>query len=112
MTVYRALMKLDRGSKGVIQRGQIIVDRGWKETYIDRLIEVGAVAPISAPPISTLPGWGDSDEVLAGIGVTTADQLLEANDEAIMSALEIDRPQLAKMRADVMGWLTVPESNC
>lgn len=112
MTVYRALMKLDRGSKGVIKCGQIVVDRNWKPGYIDRLVEVGALAPISAPPISTLPGWGDSDEVLESIGIVTADQLLEASDEAVMRALEIDSMQLAQMRADVVNWLTVPEGSC
>ena len=109
MTIYRVLRRLDRGSKGTLECGALIIERDWQPNYIERLIKVQAIAPVNAPPISELPGWGESAEALAGIGVTTADQLLEADDEGLMRAMNSDAIQLAQMRADVKTWLTVTD---
>jgi hypothetical protein len=109
MTVYRVLKRLDRGSKGVLECGILIIDRDWPSNYIDRLVEVQAIAPVSAPPLNVLPGVGERDEALTSVGIETIDQLLEASDEGLMRALDIDAIQLAQLRADVVRWLTVTD---
>ena len=109
MTIYRVLRRLDRGSRGTLECGALIIERDWQTNYIERLIKVQAIAPVNAPPISELPGWGESAEALASIGVTTADQLLEADDAGLMRAMNSDAIQLAQMRADVKTWLTVTD---
>ena len=105
MALYRALRRMT----GVAQRGELTTLGHLNEEQIAKLIRVGAVAPISAPPLSELPGWASRAGKLAKIDILDVEQLAEADLKVIGKALRVKEETAARYQAEVKQYLVIPE---
>ena len=109
MPIHRVLKRLDRGSR-IIEPGQLIQIDWLSPENIGQLEAVGAVARVHAPPLEALPGWVLRSERLAPIGIVTAEEFLEADEDLVCTHLEVQLRTVGKWRKDVTQWLTIPPS--
>lgn len=86
MAYYRILRDLSKGNK-IIKIGQITSLSGLPQATLDRLAEVGAIAEVSPPPLSELPGWQTRAAKLEATGIITATQFLELKDYELIKKL-------------------------
>ena len=105
--MYRVLHRLDVGKGRILWPGSHSRLEWLDEVGLARLETKGAISRVHAPPLEVLPGWADRALVLANIGIADAEQFLEANDSAIMEALEEDGDGVRVLRDELLGWLTV-----
>jgi hypothetical protein len=86
MAYYRILRDLSKGNK-IVKTGQITSLAGLPQATVDKLEKVGAIAEVSPPPLSELPGWQTRAVKLADTGIITATQFLELKDYEIVKKL-------------------------
>jgi hypothetical protein len=103
MAIYRALKALS----GLAKRGQIVRLAHLDEAQIERLITVGAVAPIAAPPLAELPKWKTRAAKLKKLDVIDVEQLLEVDPAAVAVALDVKPETVAEWQAEAERFLTV-----
>ena len=109
MGLYRVLRKLSKGRQEY-QPGDLVVLNWLDETGIGRLVGVGAVARIAAPPLRELPGWTLRAEKLAAIGIEDAEQMIEADAAMVAAACEAQEKTVRWWQEELRGWLTVPKA--
>lgn len=103
MAIYRALNTLT----GVARRGELTRLEHLKPEQIAKLERVGAVSRIAAPPLAELPNWRIRAGKLAKIGVTDAEQYLEAAAADVSKALRVKPETEARYRQEIQAWLTI-----
>lgn len=106
MPLYRILRAIET-KRGVIRAGDFITSASFPAASIEKLEEAGAIGLLHAPPLNELPGF-DGAAQLATIGIVSADQLLEADSDMIISQLGIDAGTLHGWQTEVSNWLIVP----
>ena len=100
MAIYRVLKPLSTGH----QPGDLVDGNSFKS--LDVLVAVKALAPVSTPPLSELPGWIKRAERLNAVGIITVQDLLDTKSSAIAeifgykSTAGIDR-----WKEEVREWL-------
>lgn len=101
MTLYRALRNLSNG----VQRGTLTALTGIPGTDIAKLEQIGAVAKVYAPPLLALPAWRTRAKPLEGHGITSMDQVVEADPALLATACGVtveDAEKWQKEAADVL----------
>lgn len=106
--IYRVLKRLETG-KRIIERGEVIPGTDLNEKTVRALEKVGALARVSAPPLAALPGWKIRAKKLEKAEIVDAAEFLEAPDEEISKHIKATPGQIAAWKAEITGWLTVPE---
>jgi len=102
--IYRILQNLSDGTpRGSLKRMSL------KPETEAVLVMVGAIAPVSAPPLAVLPGWKTRARKLEGSAFTMADAFLEG-DEAVLAKLMDAAPERVKAWKDEIErlWLAAP----
>lgn len=108
MALYRVLKRLDVGRR-VIPAGSFLGAGTLNPEAIQRLLNVGALGELHAPPLSELPGLDSAAEQLALIGIFNADQLLECDIDKTAEQIGVT-PDTVSGWVDIAGdWLTIPE---
>ncbi len=107
MALYRVLRTLERGNK-TIPRQTLVFARDWNAGVLEKLIAVGAISPVLAPPLSELPGWTKRAGRLSAMGILTAADFLEADDAIYEEAFHVRPETIRQWRTDVTHWLTGP----
>ncbi len=105
MTSYRVLRTLDMGKKGQVKAGDLLTSQALSPEALNKLIAVGAIGELHAPPLDELPGLEQAVEQLALIGITTADQFLECDIDVTAERLQLSGEILRVWRKMVLGWL-------
>ena len=108
MALYRVLTPLSRGDV-ITPKGQIVSDHDWPTETLEILERKGKIAPLSPPPLATLPGWKTCAERLAEIGILDAEQFVEASDDQIGIALSGSPETFGKWRQELLNWLVIPQ---
>lgn len=103
MPLYRVHKNLAMGSK-VIERGSLAPIHLPPEK-IDKLIDVGAISRVSAPPLAILNGWASRAERLEKIGIVNVEQFLDADVTVIMKHLRVKEATVLLWREDVVSSL-------
>lgn len=106
MPIYRAL----RALSGVCRRGELTRLTHLDAGQITKLAKVGAIAPISAPPLAELPGWAARAGRLAKVDITDAEQLLEAEARVVAKALRVKVETAAQYQQDIQQFLVIEPS--
>lgn len=106
MTLYRAFRKILAGEE-VINIGDFVSSTRFSENDLKRLVRVGALGDLSAPPLSVLPEFADVYERLLEVGITYADQLLEKPVEEVATLLNVPKEEVVVWRSMVRRWLVV-----
>lgn len=105
MPVYRALRNLS----GVCQRGELTRLAHLNAEQIAKLMNVGAVAPIAAPPLAELPEWAIRAGKLAKLGITDVEQLLEVDAAQVAKTLRVKVETARQYQRDAEQWLVIRE---
>ena len=94
MAIYRVLRRLDRGRGRIIEPGTLTRLEWLRDRPEDvlRLLNVGAVAEVSPPPLAVLDGWQERSKRLAEWDIHDAVQLMEANAELLADQVGV-RPR-------------------
>lgn len=105
MTTYRILQRLS--IKGGFVEPDTLTALHLTAEQAQTLIDVGAIAPIHAPPLAVLPGWSDRAEDLAEQGIITVTDLLDADTNALIDSLVQNRATLEAWKQEALRWLQV-----
>jgi len=102
MATYRVQKRLSTGQRP----GDIVHDTDFRDGVALILHRGNTLSLINGPPLTELPGWTRRAELLAAVGVVTADQFLEADDELIRQAAGYHSTRaVAKWKEEVRRWL-------
>ena len=110
MPAFRVLKPLSKGFNKVIPAGSI-VNIGWlNDEQLAKLVEVGAIARIQAPPLSRFPGWKTRSKRLNKAGISSVEAFLEADDEWLAGKLGLKPPTVARWKSELVDrYLTAPQ---
>lgn len=105
MALFRALLNLDKGGKTIYAGSFTRLE--WQTPQQQQvMIDVGAVAEVSAPPLEALPGWSTRAVKLAPLGIVDVVQFLEADPDEIARTLRRKTEVIAGYRQELYRWLT------
>lgn len=110
MTLYRVVKTLEIKGKHV-KRGDFLRDNVLRSEHIEKLLAIGALAELSAPPLSELPDLPAlALEALQSLGITETNQLLEVNiaETALQCGVEVG--VLEGWVNTAARWLTVEDT--
>lgn len=104
-------MPLSKGSI-VIPAGAVIEASTLPPGATDKLLAIGAIAPVSSPPLAELPGWRVRAKKLSMLGITTIADLAEADTERVADHMRV-KPGTVKTWKQVLvdTYLTVKGTN-
>lgn len=109
MSIFRVLRPLSRKHEQIVPRGTLTALDWLKPEQQQRLIDVGAVSRISAPPLASLPGWIARGGHLGRVGIHTFDDFLERTDAEIAELVNKRETTIARWRAELISLITVPQ---
>ena len=99
-TLYRVQRRLTTGD----EPGDFV--EGSKFKQLDKLVAAGVLEEVHPPPLSEIPGWRLRSERLAGAGIVTALDFLEASKEQLMQIFEHKTDaHIANWQAEIREWL-------
>jgi hypothetical protein len=105
MGLYRILTPLSYHGQ-IIPAGKVYpLDFAKDKALI--LQQVGAIAPVYAPPLSVLPGWDKRAAALAPHNIITIDQFWETPDQTLASLLSESCDTIKTFKTDALSWLEV-----
>ena len=105
MAWYRALKSLSNG----IGKGQVFAGNVLRASSLPVLEERKAIARISAPPLTALPGWKTRGEKLGKAGIVAVEDFLDGDAGLLAKALKAKPEQVVKWKEEVIQLLTVPK---
>lgn len=110
MTLYRVVKTLDFGNHRV-ERGDFITSSVLPLESIQRLVNIGALSELAAPPLSELPDFPPTAlGILSQQGIINADQLMEVNIDEILTRCDVTRETFQGWINLAARWLTVEVS--
>lgn len=104
MGLYRILRPVDKGG----EVGGICAFAWLTEAQVDRLVALGIVAPVQAPPLSVFAGWTRRSARFGEIGIERADQFLEADTSMMAAELGVKPATVARWKQEVAQLLKAP----
>lgn len=107
MTIYRVLKKLDAGGRGMIRPPGPTALQWLNDEQIQRLIDVGAVSELHAPPIEELPGWKTRAKALKRAGVDDVSVFLMADEGELAKKLRKRKPTVSKWKVEMRRLLAL-----
>lgn len=108
MAVYRIENNLAIG-KRVIPEGSIM-PLDLPPENINKLIEVGAISRIAAPPLSVLPGWEARSKRMAKHSIITVEDMLEADPDKLAAESRVQADTIRQWQENVLQWMLAPPS--
>ncbi len=108
MAVYRVLRRMNKGDTFYL-RGDIVKDDLFSEDALRKLLAVGAIAPVNAPPLAEIAGWEKKAKKLEAIGVSDVTQFIEADPSALAKALKVSRATILRWGRDLEEQVRPPE---
>jgi len=104
--LYRILRQIDCGNHGVLGPMAGIHKLEWMNAKaINKLIEVGAISRVKAPPMEALPGLGRESKKLSTQGILNAGEVLEMEEGELAKKLKITKKQAQQVKGKVRGFL-------
>jgi hypothetical protein len=109
--IYRVLRPLTTGQ----QAGDVIDGGRLRAEAIEKLLEIGALEVVTAPPLAELPHWEVRAQKLKAAGVLTITDLLDTQDQELAEAVKHKTTRVVKRwKREAREWLTAPnkETGC
>jgi hypothetical protein len=106
MAMWRVLRPMTKGDR-TWEEGEVTRLEWLKPAQVEKLVEVGAVSRIAAPPLEVLPGWKARAEKLLGLELRTAEEFLEADVERIAAFMEVKPATVQRWQSELWDWLRV-----
>jgi len=110
--IYRVIQRLatGQGLNTYIEPGSTVRANRFKPGVIQKLVKVGAVAPVAAPPLHIFHGWKLRAERFEKAGYD-AIRFLETDDETVAQATGYHVKSIAKWRKELEELLLLGERN-
>ena len=92
-----------------------IVRLPWLEkdpAGIQALMDKGAIARVSPPPLGVLPGWKIRSQKAQRFGIEDAEQFLEAGDADLARWMGAKEETIRKWKKELTGFLIAPRGKC
>lgn len=105
--LYRATGRLQTKKSGFVERGEITALSWLGPDQVQKLIDLGHVTHLSAPPLAELPGWTRRAARMKEVGISMADEFLEHDVEGLAAALNVKPATVERWKTEVVGLLTV-----
>ena len=105
--LYRVLKPLSRNEKR-IEAGQITALEWLRPEQAAVLVERRAVSRLATPPLAQLPGWQRRSKRLAGMGIITAEDFLEAADQEVAFEMKVRAQTVDNWKREITAWLVIP----
>lgn len=110
MPLFRVLRSLSKRER-VIPAGEL-TDLHWlTDEQRQKLMAVGAVAPIQTPPIAALPGWKTRAAKLITAGIYTVEDALETQVAALADAGGVRHDTAERWLRELREWVVVPPTD-
>ena len=93
--LYRVMKRLSTGHIP----GQLV--RGNRFKHLDILVDCGALAAVTGPPLAELPGWVTRSEKLAPLGIITADDFLEYDPKKLTKQSGYKEKTIERWRTEI-----------
>ncbi len=106
--MYRALANLTTG-KGLIQRGQAFSKRKMAQVTADKLLEMGKIVEVNAPPLSAIPEMKAHCRKLKRVSITQADAFVDADPLELVQVLDLDERQIILLQDKICRALDAPQ---
>ena len=103
--LYRVLRDMTTG-----HRAGDVVD-GGRFKHLTALLQHGALAPVHAPPLAMLPGWGERWQALPP-ELRTIEALIAAPAVDIAAACGVDAPTAALWQVEALEFLKPKNCKC
>jgi hypothetical protein len=107
MALYRALNNLDAG-KTQIGRGEVFAGERIGDHVLERLLKLGRVALVSAPPLAMLPDWEKRAAKLKKIGVSTVEEFIAGEAGVMAKACLVSAERIGMWKLEVLECLKAP----
>jgi hypothetical protein len=105
MAYYRILKRVSKGAPvGSLDRFDWLND-----DQRQRLVDLGVISQLSAPPLAELPGLSRRAKKLEPLGIVTADQFLECDIGVVSGLFRVKPETVERWQDEVMKWLIIPE---
>lgn len=106
MVIYRVLRPLSRGEK-VIPAGKPTMLDWLNEAQREKLIQVGAVSELRAPPFEEFPGWKGKAKRLEKAGIRDVAEFLSSDNEVLAKALRCRLATVQKWKREIQAYLMI-----
>jgi len=106
--LYRVLDDISDG-KRTFSRGTISPLKGVTPAGIVTLLERGIIASVRSPPLRVIPGWEQRAELLKTQGITTVEDLVEADLGEVSEALDVPEGELHGAAQEVLRFIEPTE---
>jgi len=104
MPVYRILKRVDKGgSVGGLCRFDWL-----SPEQRQRLMDLGVISRMQAPPLKELPGWKRRAQRFAALGIDTVEQAIEADPAEIARHMRVKASTVEGWQADLAEAMTIP----
>ncbi len=103
--MYRILRPLEIAGE-IVTRGSLRELKELSKDKLDRLLLLGLIAKVAAPPLKVLPGWTTRAAKLESFNINDADQFLTADDAILADALRTNAARIAAWKTEVRSYLT------
>lgn len=107
MAVYRCIQSVS--GRGVLKIGQISRFDWLDAETITLLINRQVIARIAPPVIAKLPTWSERAPILATAGVLDGEQLIEADAQALATALGLEQGVILDWKAEMIKLVELPD---
>lgn len=110
--IYRVLRTLERSEHNMISVGSVVVSSDFSEEHIQKLIDVGALSPISSPPLEALEDWSAIRYLLSGESnsIVTLSDFIETSLEELSRLTTLGKEDILEWKNKAREMLTVAES--
>lgn len=102
---YRVLKPLSTGQRP----GDVIDEAALARRAIPILVKVGAISPVSYPPIRVLSGWDDRAERLKAIEIEDVGEFLDADTGALAEQLAEEPEAVEALKAEAAEAVKITE---
>ena len=110
--MYRALVTLSLAKGRIIRKGSLFTGDLLAPGNLEKLIELGKVSKVSAPPLSALSGWQEHADKLEKLGVKTVEEFVRLDYKKAARALGIAQYKAKELQGEALKLLEAPDEGC
>lgn len=106
MKLYRAIERITfADGRRTLEMGEVSSLKAVTEKGIQVLLDKGAIAPVSSPPLKILPGWEQKAEALTSLEIENVEDFLTADLEHVAKELDVSLEGLEQAAEEARNWI-------
>lgn len=106
--IYRTLVDLDFGDKGIVKKNQLIMSNAFTPEAEKILKSKNKIAPVSAPPLNELKGWKTRAGKLEKVGIMNLAHFLMGDILLLMEVCNASDEKVEQWKTEFRDMLGIP----